>query len=208
MSSNNGASAKRQDDDVIEPQATEKAIKETNIWSQTSGVSAPPARLPSPPPYSTGDGAQLDFFNKVYRDLPIISKPLDVTTCVYRVIKNSNCLSTCVFDAAERTVGCLKSTANEKINYIVNPKFIKDVDNGLCQTLDCVEYNVPCIKFDPFKMFLYVCSGRCALNCVCQSIDFTFETVRKILSTLLCKKNRETQSAIEAAVADALPTRT
>ncbi|XP_022189575.2 uncharacterized protein LOC111048038 [Nilaparvata lugens] len=200
------AVARRQDDDVIPTLATEKEKRELEKFTEATGLH-PPKKLPSPPPLWTPEG-RLRFPSKLYEDLTIISRPLDLTTCVYKTVKNSNFLflSRFLCDQAERTVGCLRSTAGDMITYILNPNLIKDVDDFLCSALDCVETTVPCIKKSPATMMVYVCTGKCALDCVCQTIELTIEIAGKLINLVICKKYR--QKVLDDINSQVIPTRT
>ncbi|XP_022200283.1 uncharacterized protein LOC111057150 isoform X2 [Nilaparvata lugens] len=155
-------------------------------------------RSARPNPHHT----QIHFFHKLYNDLPIVSTSFDLTSSIYKTVRGSNCISSRMLKTAERTADALKNSTNPIVNVFRGP--LMTIDFLLCSTLDFVEDKVPAIKQTPTELYentkwmvKYVCSGQCALDCVCRTCKHSFNTAYQLKNLVLCKPIEESKKVSE-----------
>ncbi|RZF36015.1 hypothetical protein LSTR_LSTR005831 [Laodelphax striatellus] len=172
----------------VEPAAVAAAAAVAQQQAAAAVAVAPRPAALQPIPEET----RLEFFHKLYADLPIISSSLDLTCSIYNSVRGSNCISYRMLKTAERTAGVVKNSTNPIVNIFRSP--LMKIDYLLCSTLDFVEDKVPVIKLTPTEMYentkwmiKYVCTGRCALNCVCKTGAYSLNTANKLKNLMLCR---------------------
>ncbi|RZF35116.1 hypothetical protein LSTR_LSTR009422 [Laodelphax striatellus] len=150
----------------------------------------------------TRQQTKIEFFHKLYKDLPIVSSSLDLTCSIYNSVRGSNCISYRMLKTAEKTADAVKNSTNPIVNIFRSP--LMKIDYLLCSTLDFVEDKVPVIKLTPTEMYentkwmvKYVCTGRCALDCVCKTGQQSLNTANKLKNLVLCKPIEDSKAVRE-----------